>query len=107
MNSKSVDKYVKQVVNHDLAELQHSIAVFADAFPALVKDLFFPPENFREVTVKIGNRGGYLSIAKIFDGTGEKAVIFANGRTPFEALMELDKRVAKNKWSEDNWEYKK
>lgn len=101
MSVKQWSKLVDDAHKSELDDYKEAVYAVASLFPNLVRNVFFPPANFRGLSIGVGSRGGYLGIAKIVDSTGEPSILFANGEDPLKCLMELERRVGKAEWKTD------
>ena len=57
--------------------------------------------DFISLTILLGNYGDYLAIAKRFGPQGVPEVLFSNGATIVEALLNLNRGLLNGAWKAD------
>lgn len=98
VNAKALVTGSAQAAQDRLIE---AVSDMSEVMPSLLNDVLYPSANFRGLSITISNRGGYLGIAKIYDGQGIPSICFASGDSPFETLLNLDDRVKGRAWKDD------
>lgn len=101
MAKKSFKKLLLSQREDSLVKVEEFCYALSGAIPQTLSMILFAEEGFRGLTITVGNRGGYLAIGKIYDRMGMPAVLYANGDTPVEALMQLEERMDWNNFKDD------
>lgn len=78
-----------------------TVEAIEERLPNVGNFLHQDKDDFRGLTIMIGNRGGYLAILKKWGDTGNDLIMFSNGESPIDALINCEKALMANKWKDE------
>lgn len=78
-----------------------AVEAIEGSLPCLGQFLHEEADDFRGLTLMIGNRGGYLAILKKFGDQGQNLIMFSNGDSPIDALVKCNAALQANKWKDE------
>lgn len=71
------------------------------AFPSIAKYIVNYPEDFRGLTMFLGDTAEIVVGLRVFGEDGAPEVCWSSGNTPIEALMNLDSGIGNGKFRDD------
>ena len=71
------------------------------ALPHLCNYLIKQPNDFRGLTIFLGDTAEYVIGGRRFNDKGEPEVVWSSGPTPLDALINCEKAVLSDRWRLD------